>query len=233
MKTVEKANPQLSVWIIIFVVTAGTFGMGMSTVLGNPTVSNLQVETYAVLERPVTLSFGSQGELYVGTDGGCGCTPGCGALTPIFRIGADGSSVVDYGGPIPDPDAVLFDGDGTFSDPGSVLVGGVVVQLPGFPGQITAIRPDESVVPIFGPTFDFANVDDMVFDSTGRMLFTNASIQKVFAATSGGGIGGRQVAVVIAFHDHPRRIASLRNRTEPDRGRRVIDSQRDNSIEEP
>ncbi|MFC6523209.1 hypothetical protein ACFQAT_29020 [Undibacterium arcticum] len=67
-----------------------------------------------------------------------------------------------------DPDAVLFDAAGLISGvPNSVLVGGAG----GGGGVLAAIFPDQTATVIFNS--GFADVDDMKFDHTGRLVFSD------------------------------------------------------------
>jgi len=100
----------------------------------------------------------------------------------IFRVSLDDRSVSFFGAPVWDPDAVIYDGDGLISGkPGSVLTGGGCTR----PSHITAIYPDGTAHQLWPPPpVAFNNPRDMVFDSTGRLLFTDSTGQGVFE-TSG------------------------------------------------
>ena len=74
-----------------------------------------KVEIYSNVSQPMKLSFGRDGALYVGRQGG----------NVIHRVAPGGSSVSEFGPPMVDPDAVLVDAAGLISGvPNSVLVGG-------------------------------------------------------------------------------------------------------------
>jgi hypothetical protein len=92
--------------------------------------------------------------------------------------------VVTWGAGLqPDPDAVAFDTSGLVSGvAGSVLVGGSTDGT-ALIGQINAIRPNQMVVTLFGPTSSFRNPNGMRFDSTGRLLFVDGQGQRVFSSS--------------------------------------------------
>ena len=120
-----------------------------------PTVSaGFQVEIYSNVTEPMKLSFGPDGALYVGRQGG----------SVIHRVAPGGRSVSEFGPPMVDPDAVLVDAAGLISGaPNSVLVGGG--------GVLAAIYQDQTSKVIFNS--GFADVDDMKFDRAGRLIFSD------------------------------------------------------------
>ncbi len=138
-----------------------------------PQVPGCTVEVYAELNRPGDLTFDDLGNLYVGNGESTGF---------IRRIPPGGIVVENYGEThLTDPDTVLFDAEGVISGTvGSILVGGGSGG-----GNIWAIRPDQSIVLVFGPTDVFNNPADMVFDSTGRFLLSDLDGDKrnVLAST--------------------------------------------------
>jgi hypothetical protein len=121
-----------------------------------PTVSaGFSVEIYATVNQPMKLSFGSDGELYFGRHEG---------NLRIHRIAPGGSSVSEFGPTMVDPDAVLFDSAGLISGiRDSVLVGGG--------GVLTAISPTQTATVVFNS--GFVDSDDMKFDLTGRLVFSD------------------------------------------------------------
>lgn len=120
-----------------------------------PTVSpGFKVEIYSNVTEPMKLSFGPDGALYVGRHGG----------DVIHRVAPDGLSVSEFGPPMEDPDAVLVDTAGLISGvPNSVLVGGG--------GVLAAIFQDQTSEVVFNS--GFSDVDDMKFDRTGRLIFSD------------------------------------------------------------
>ncbi len=145
--------------------------------LAQPVVPGYTVESYASLEPDIiTLSFAPNGTLFVARD-----------LYPerplaAFRIAPGGPTdpldpydpaITAHGDPLIDGAALIYDPyghnwDGHSFDEGTVLVGGG----PFHPGRIWAIAPDEHTEVVF-ESYDFRNPIDMVFDSTGRLLFTD------------------------------------------------------------
>lgn len=166
-------------WRKVLLSLAGTVACA-STVSGQ-TAAGFTVTTYATVTDPVRLTFTPGGVIFVGRDA-FGSGGGSGDAASIHRI-ALGGTVTTYGPAIPDPDAVLYDATGAFSGvAGSILVGGSANLTQ---GQIVALRPDLTVVPLFGPTTTFINPSDLKFDSTGRLVFTDNDGRKVLASTGG------------------------------------------------
>lgn len=139
-----------------------------SCVFAEPSVPGFVVNTYASVPNPERLSFDTSGILYVGN----GDNAPAGVF--IHRVGVNGTPVDEYGASaIFDPDGVLFDATGVISGtPGSVLVSRQFANSVA-EGAITVIRPDQSLSTLFGPTAAFRNPDDMAFDRSGRLLFTD------------------------------------------------------------
>lgn len=123
--------------------------------LALPTVRpGFNVQVYSNVDEPMKLSFGPDGALYVGRQGG----------NRIHRIAPEGRSVSEFGPPMVDPDAVLVDAAGRISGvPNSVLVGGG--------GILAAIFTNQTAAVIFNT--GFADVDDMKFDASGRLVFSD------------------------------------------------------------
>jgi hypothetical protein len=118
-------------------------------------VSGFSIEVYSNVDQPMKLSFGLDGSLYVGRQGG---------NNRIHRIAPEGSPVSEFGPPMVDPDAVLFDATGRISGiSNSVLVGGG--------GILAAIFPNQTATVIFNA--GFADVDDMKFDGSGLLIFSD------------------------------------------------------------
>lgn len=123
------------------------------------------VSVYATSTSPLqALSFDPSGVLYAGS-----------SLAPdpvsIIRIGIGGSPVEEYGAAITDPDAVLFDAVGDISGtPGSVLVAGSVPVMAVGLGAVHAVRPDQSVITLFGPALPLKNPTGLAFLDSGNLL---------------------------------------------------------------
>jgi hypothetical protein len=128
------------------------------------------VQVYASVTDPTRLAFAPDGTLYTGRDN-TGSGGGAGDAVRIHRIGPGGSPTVEYGlASIPDPDALVVDVNGVVGSAGSVLVGGIISVAVG--GRITQVALDQSVTPLFTTTA-FDNPSEMLFDSGGRLLFSN------------------------------------------------------------
>lgn len=127
--------------------------------LALPTVcAGFDVAVYARVDEPMKLSFGPDGALYAGRQGG----------NRIHRIAPGGLPVTEFGPPMVDPDAVLVDAAGAISGAAnSVLVGGG--------GILAAIFQDQTSRVIFNS--GFADVDDMKFDASGRLIFSDDAPQ--------------------------------------------------------
>ena len=123
-----------------------------------PSISRgFNVEVYSDVNEPMKLSFGADGALYAGRQGG---------NDRIHRIAPGGGS----GSELVDPDAVLVDTAGLISGvPNSVLVGGSGAEE----GVLAAIFPDQTATVIFNSGFN--DVDDMKFDRAGRLIFQTTS----------------------------------------------------------
>lgn len=143
------------------------------------TAPGFTITTFASVPDPLKISFAPNGELYVGRNP-AGSPAG---FAKIHRIGASGSPVVEYGPSFLDPDAVLFDANGSFAPiPGSVIVGG---STSGSTAAIHVIEPGGAGSTIIGPTTLLDNPSDMTFDGSGNLLFTDHGNQDV-KVTSGG-----------------------------------------------
>ena len=175
--------------LIMVAATAAAWTIAPSGTFGNATVPGFAVESYAVgvpteLE---TLSFRPSGVLYVGND----------VDGKIYRVPDGGGEYVpgqhgpplngwQFGPALVDPDAVFVDVDGSVSGvPGSVLVGGIT----GGQGYVTAITPDQDTIPIWGPTWTFANPTDFTFGCS-ELYFTDSNRNKVFHYDPGADPGG-------------------------------------------
>jgi hypothetical protein len=152
--------------------------------LAVPSGPDVTISAYDVPVDPVGLSFGTDGALFVGRDN-AGSGGGNADPVRIHRIAPGGGSHAEYGlVATPDPDAVFFDGTGVFSGvAGSVIVGGHPAGSA--TGKISAIRPNESVVTLWGPNATFVNPSDFLADASGRLLFTDFETSHVFQTTGG------------------------------------------------
>jgi hypothetical protein len=106
--------------------------------------------------QPTKLSFSRDGSLYVGS---------LGLTNRIRKIGPGGYPVIEFGPPQVDANAVLADDDGRISGHRhSVLVGGGNI--------LAAIYRNQQSAVIFNNA-GFADVDDMKFDRSGRLLIAD------------------------------------------------------------
>lgn len=144
-------------------------GIAPDAPAGFPVVPGFTVEQYAVVTDPTLLSFSPDGVMYVGRDAS-GSGGGFFEAVRIHKVGPRGLPVEDYGTtPILDPDAVAVDWQGTVSGvAGSILVGSSTPTG----GLISAIHPDQAVLPVFGPTPRIQNPVRMLFDNTGRFVYS-------------------------------------------------------------
>lgn len=128
-------------------------GQAAALELDLPNVApGFHIAVYAQVEQPEKLTFAPDGTMYVGTGQG----------NRISRVAPGGGQGMLFGPPQSDPDAVLFDAAGRISRvPNSVLVGGG--------SNLAAIFPNGTSAVIFNSV---ADVDDMKFDRTGRLIFS-------------------------------------------------------------
>lgn len=91
-----------------------------STASAIPTViAGFGVEKFADIGEVTGIAFDQFGNVYAGND-----PPGGGSGEParIRKISADGSTITEFGDPIPDPDKVVVDIEGKVTDAGNVIV---------------------------------------------------------------------------------------------------------------
>lgn len=140
------------------------------------TVPGMVVEEYATLYRPLEMTFGASGVMYVGRGDGQG-------LANVRRIGPGGAPIVDYGSAIYDPDTVLYDASGSITGtPGAVLVAGhYSVGV----GRFSAILPDQQVSTLFNTSGVMGNPQGTALDSLGRAIVTSQA-GEVYAFADGG-----------------------------------------------
>ena len=139
-----------------------------------PDVPGFDVEFFATVSDPISLSFDTQsGDLYVGRDN-TGSGGESGDALKIHRIGSDGMSLRVLGDrKIEDPDTVFFDGTGIFSgEPGSILVAGFLPDPQG--GHVSRVLPNEAVEILHGPSELISNPFDMILDQNGRLLIVHS-----------------------------------------------------------
>jgi len=170
--------------LVLLAVAFGTFFAVVRVGSAATAAPGYTLTLYEPVTDPIGLAFGSDGALYVGRD-----NTGSGGLNGdavfITRVVPGGGAHGPYGlSAITDPDAVFFDTLGTYSGvAGSVLVGGVTAL--GTTGQITVIRPDQTVSVLWGPSGTFVNPSDFEVDTSGRLLMTDAAGGDLYFSVGG------------------------------------------------
>lgn len=176
---------------------ASDFGNDRIYRFASPAVPNATTTIYARVTDPARLSFAPDGTLFVGRDN-TGSGGGHSDAVKIHRIGPGGAPVEEYGAAaITDPDAVAYDVDGAASGiPGAVVVAGE--QYNSIYGKIVAIRPDQTITTLYGPTPSRFNPNVFTFDLNGRLLFTEDEDGRV--STLDNGVPGLLFSAVGALH---------------------------------
>ncbi|MFN0134984.1 MAG: PEP-CTERM sorting domain-containing protein [Phycisphaerae bacterium] len=142
----------------------------------DPIAFGRPVEIYARLADPMMLSFAPNGDLYVGRDN-TGSGGGANDSLRIHRILGIDRSVEQFGAPIVDPDAVLFDADGRFGGvAGGVLLGGSTAT---HTGVISITQANGTGATLLGPSSTFVNPNDFAIDASGRAIFADISRRDV------------------------------------------------------
>jgi len=149
-----------------------------------PAVPDATTTIYARMPDPVRLAFAPDGTLFVSRDNS-GSGGDNNDAVKIHRVGPGGSPVTEYGdAPITDPDAIAYDWDGSASGiAGAVIVAGT--QSNNLTGKIVAIRPDQTLTNLYGPTAFNFNPNVFIYDLTGRLLFSDDVGGKVWVLTNG------------------------------------------------
>lgn len=147
------------------------------------------VEVYASVPDPVNLSVAPDGTIFVGRDPGAS-GGGTGTATRIHRVTPGDPPVVEeFGDPLEDPDVVLADPLGLYAPvPGSVLVGGRLIELNPFAGYVAAIAPNGTSTTLLPANQTVQNPVGFGFDSGGTLWlasFDNARLVPVTAAGLG------------------------------------------------
>lgn len=145
-----------------------------ATAAAQPASSGLRFEHLATIEHMGRIDVNRvTGTIAVGTTGPHGSAP-----YAIRTVSPDGT-VQTLGAPVPDPDAVVWDVNGVFAEPGSVLVGGV--------GGIFAVGPAGATSLVFEAGSDFFNPESMAITPAGDLLiadYNNARVQRADAQGS-------------------------------------------------
>ncbi|MDH7503248.1 MAG: hypothetical protein QHJ82_11145, partial [Verrucomicrobiota bacterium] len=149
-----------------------------------PAVPNATTTVYARVTDPVRLSFAPDGTLFVGRDNS-GSGGDYDDAAKIHRVAPGGLPVEEYGNAaITDPDAVVYDADGSASGiAGAVIVAGH--ELNSLSGKIVAIRPNQTITTLYGPTAFTFNPNVFTHDLNGRLVFSDDEGGKVWTMTNG------------------------------------------------
>ncbi|MGC8990285.1 MAG: hypothetical protein ACP5MD_09210, partial [Verrucomicrobiia bacterium] len=149
-----------------------------------PAVPNATTTVYARVTDPVRLSFAPDGTLFVGRDNS-GSGGDYDDAAKIHRVAPGGLPVEEYGNAaITDPDAVVYDADGSASGiAGAVIVAGH--EFNSLSGKIVAIRPDQTITTLYGPTAFTFNPNVFTHDLNGRLVFSDDEGGKVWTMTNG------------------------------------------------
>ena len=157
-----------SVWLCLTAVLA--LAVASTPAVSAPVVAGFSVTVYATATDPMNMSFALDGALHIGRDN-IGSGGDFGDAVKVSKIAAGGGTAQEFGeSSIADPDSVLVDRHGLISGTiGSVLVGGGA--------GLYAINPDGSVHTVYTAAKVRGDIDDMQFDSTGRLLMISGQDQ--------------------------------------------------------
>ncbi|MGP1273308.1 MAG: hypothetical protein ACTS22_08230 [Phycisphaerales bacterium] len=146
------------------VITAAALLAG--TAGAQPVSDHLQFQLLGIVPDMGRMSVNPiTGEIAFGATG-----PGwAGAANPLRVLGADGS-LRTFGGAVKDPDAVLWDVDGRFGQPGSILVGGI--------GGLFSVAETASTL-VLPAGEDLVNPEALAFDAAGGLLFADYNASRV------------------------------------------------------
>ena len=133
---------------------------------------------YADVPTPAHIFGATDGSLYVGN------SDNSTAGVPPHRVAPGGAPVEPLGDtPIYDPDGVALDATGAISGVAGTVLVGAIASPGGSSGNIWAIRPSGTVEPLFSGAG--WNVQEMVFDGSGRLLITEGTTGKILVTTGG------------------------------------------------
>ncbi len=163
MKT-DISNVRQLMFASALVLLASAMRAPAEPVLADPANFRLQLLA-GNITNGVGLAADASGNLYVGYHD----PADSGGSAPLRKVTPAGV-ISDFGAPIPDPDLAVVDFNGDLTEPGSVLVGGV---LPGGLRHLTAVSPDGlTTTQLFAVANQpaYPNVSSLAFDSQGRLL---------------------------------------------------------------
>ncbi len=144
------------------------------------------VELYATINsgRPGTVAFDDADNLYVGNFNVIYTSSDDDAIH-IHKVDPISRSVVAIGDTISDPDAVVVDRNGDLVAAGSVLVGGMTWNCPSCQPAIWSITAGGSSTSPLLTSSCFENIQDLDFDSQGRVYFSNYLVGTICRWSSG------------------------------------------------
>ena len=149
------------------------FGFVASSGLAEPISNSLTIERLASVENMGRMAVNPvTGEIAFGRTG-----PGSSDAYAVRVLGADGN-IREVGTPIRDPDAVVWDMDGSFGPAGSILVGS-------FKG-LFAVTPSGNVNQFAWRSEDLANPEDMVMGADGGLYYADYTLGKVVRLSTHG-----------------------------------------------
>ncbi|MCA9273009.1 MAG: hypothetical protein KDA31_08195 [Phycisphaerales bacterium] len=149
-----------------FVLVSMALGLSSSSGLAEPVSSSLTIERVATVENMGRMAVNpATGEIAFGRTG-----PGASDAFAVRVLGADWN-LREVGAPIRDPDAVVWDMDGSFGPAGSILVGS-------FKG-LFAVTPSGGVHQFAWRGEDLANPEDMVMGDDGSLYYADYTLGRV------------------------------------------------------
>ena len=136
---------------------------------------SFEAQVFAEVTDPFHLAFDSIGNLFVGRDNS-GSGGSASSAARIHKVSPDGSTVVEFGDAIDDPDGLIVDIDGAVATlgPNTVLVASLLNDGSGN-SRITQISPEGSITStlVEGSPPALTNPQQLVFDSSGNLLYVN------------------------------------------------------------
>ena len=142
-------------------------GLSAGLAAAEPVSQSLTIERLATIQNMGRMAVNPvTGQVAFGTTG-----PGAGSAQ-FIRVMQPGGSVSLFGdSTIADPDAVVWDMDGSFGPAGSILVGGV--------GGLYSVNPQGGVFGFAPSGQDVVNPEDMVMGADGALYFADYGLSRV------------------------------------------------------
>lgn len=193
-----KCAPAVSSTLSLTLACLAVGGGAAAVVHADPVAFGRPVELYAHVLDPMMMSFAPNGDLFVGREN-YGSGGGSNDAVAIHRVAAQTRAVTEFGAPIADPDAVLYDATGAFTGhAGSVLVGG---STPLHNGILSEARTNGTSATLTGPSLTFINPNDFAVAANGRAIFADFTRNDVKVITPTG------VQSLFTVSDHPFNVA--------------------------